>query len=71
VQRVIQLDFRRTVELAGDGEEIYEVTINRQRPRGEGTDRVTTWFRDIETLVPVRVRDLGTYRYQIHEIEEE
>lgn len=61
----IQLNFRNAPVLAAGEEETYELWITRQKPFGQGEDRVSTNMRSEKTVKPVVVRKMNEFDYDI------
>ena len=65
VPRQIELDFRGLPTLGKDEEEVYEISINRVQPAGDGEDWVSTDFKGVTTKAPIKITRWSDYNYQV------
>jgi hypothetical protein len=65
VGKRLDINFRNAAPLAGDQQETFELTINRQKPFDQGEDSVRTWLKEENVLKPVHIMKIGEYQYDV------
>ncbi len=65
VEKRLEINFVKATPLAKGQEELYEITIDRTRPVGNGEDFVRTYLRADTVMKPVIVRKHGDYDYVV------
>ena len=65
IQKTVELNFTDLPALQKDQEEVYQLTLTRTVPAGDGEDMLMTDFQAGTTIQPVKVLRWSDYRYDV------